>query len=195
MEGTRLDASIERLAASLGVLPEPVDRPVLVVVSGLPGTGKSHFCARLAERVPFAVLGSDALRKVLFSRPTYSTEESATLFAAIHRLIERLLAKGVRVILDATNLLEQHREPLYGIAARLGIKLLLVQVEAPPEVVYERMQRRQREADSRSDADWAVYQKMKGSVEKIRRPHYVVDTSQDITPVLDEIVREVSASQ
>jgi hypothetical protein len=42
-----------------------------------------------------------------------------------------------------------------------------------------------------SDADWSVYQKMKPSVEKIRRNHYAVDTSRDITPVLDKIFREV----
>jgi hypothetical protein len=32
---------------------------------------------------------------------------------------------------------------------------------------------------------------MKPTVEKIRRNHYAVDTSRDITPVLDKIVREV----
>ena len=42
-----------------------------------------------------------------------------------------------------------------------------------------------------SIADWAIYQKMKSSVQKIRRNHYSVDTSCNITPVLDKIVREV----
>jgi hypothetical protein len=32
---------------------------------------------------------------------------------------------------------------------------------------------------------------MKPSVQKISRNHYAVDTSRDITPVLDKIVREV----
>jgi predicted kinase len=41
-----------------------------------------------------------------------------------------------------------------------------------------------------SDADWTVYQEMKQMVEKIRRNHYAVDTSRDITPALDKIVRE-----
>ena len=44
--------------------------------------------------------------------------------------------------------------------------------------------------DSKSDADWVIYQRMKPLVQKIRRKHYAVDTSQDITPVLDKIIRE-----
>ncbi len=42
---------------------------------------------------------------------------------------------------------------------------------------------------SKSDADWAIYQRMKPSVQKIRRHHYAADTARDITPVLDKIVQ------
>ncbi len=96
-------------------------------------------------------------------------------------------------ILKECNLSEQHRERLYNIADRLNVKLVLVRVEAPPEVVYERLRSRVEVADTQgnSDADWAVYQRMKPTVEKIRRNHYAVDTSRDITPVVDKIVREV----
>ncbi len=51
MEDTQLAADVERLAESLGQLPEPVAEPVLVVVGGLPGSGKSYFCGKLAERL------------------------------------------------------------------------------------------------------------------------------------------------
>ena len=76
MEHTQLTADVERLAESLGQLPEPAAEPALVAVSGLPGTGKSYFCGKLAERLPLAVLESDSLRKVLFSPPAYSATES-----------------------------------------------------------------------------------------------------------------------
>ena len=179
------------MTESLGQLPEPVVKPTFVVVSGLPGTGKSYFCGKLAERLPFIILESDALRKVLFSPPSYSVEESAWLFQVIHRLIERLLEKGIPLILDATNLSEEHREYLYSIADHRGVKLVLVRVEAPPQVVYERLKRRMEGSESKSDADWAVYQRMKPLVDKIYRKHYAVDTSRDITPSLDKIVKEV----
>ncbi|MDP6782725.1 MAG: hypothetical protein QGG56_04015 [Dehalococcoidia bacterium] len=41
---------LDILRESLGTLPEPVANPPLVMVSGLPGTGKSYFCRYLLER-------------------------------------------------------------------------------------------------------------------------------------------------
>ncbi len=191
MENTQLVSDVERLSESLGQLPEPAAEPVLVVVSGLPATGKSYFSSRLAERLPLVILESDALRKTLFSSPSYSSKESSQLFRAIHLLVERLLKRGISLILDATNLSERYREYLYSIADRLDVKLVLVRVEAPPEVVRERLESRLENSGSKSDADWAVYRRMKSSVQKIHRNHYAVDTSRDITPVLDKIVKEV----
>ncbi|MBI2850653.1 MAG: ATP-binding protein [Chloroflexi bacterium] len=191
MESSRLAADVERLAESLGQLPEAAARPVFIVISGLPGTGKSYFSSKLAERLPLVILESDALRKVLFPAPDYSPEESQRLFQAVHLLIEKLLKKGISLILDATNLTEQHREYLYNIADRLRVKLILVRVEAPPGLVRRRLNSRFRDSWAKSDADWAIYRQMKTSVEKIRRKHYVVNTSRDITPILDKIVLDV----
>jgi len=191
---SQLVSDLQRLTDGLGELPEPVVKPAFVAVSGLPGTGKSYFCAKLAERLSFVILESDALRKTLFSPPSYSPEESARLFRILHRLIERLLKKGIPLILDATNLSERDRERLYNIADRIDARLILVRVEAPPELVYQRLKARSNGGNSgnSSDADWEVYRKMKPTVQKISRRHYAVDSSRDITPVLDKVVREAS---
>ncbi len=193
MEHAQLASDTQGLAGSLEQLPEPVVKPSFIVVSGLPGTGKSYFCRKLAERLPFIILESDALRKVLFPSPNYSSQESSRLFRACHHLIEGLLKRGIPLILDATNLSEQYREHLYSIADRLDIKLILIRVEAPPQLVHQRLTARREVVNpgNNSDADWTVYQRMKPSVQHIRRNHYAVDTSKDITPVIDKIVREV----
>ena len=192
MDAERVTSDVQELKKALSGLPEPVAKPALVIVSGLPGTGKSYFSRKLAERLPSAVIESDALRKQLFPTPTYSAEESHRLFNACHRLIEELLGKGVPVILDATNLVEHHREPLYRIARRLGAKLIIVRVEAPHELVRQRLQGRAEgiNREDKSDAGWSIYQRMRTRVERISRNYFAVDTSRDITPVIDKIVRE-----
>jgi predicted kinase len=194
MEDSRIVSDARLLTRDLGPLPDPEVSPAFIIVSGLPGTGKSYFCRQLAERLPFLVLESDSLRKSLFSSPTYSAAESSRLFRTIHCLIEELLSKGIPIILDATNLSERHRERLYNIAERLNARLILVRVEAPPDLVQARLKARseRKEIEHKSDADWTVYQKMKPTAQKIRRHHYAADTSRDITPVLDKIVREVN---
>ena len=192
MEETESISDVRQLTEKLGELPEPVARPFLIVVSGLPGTGKSYFCRQLAQRLPAVILESDSLRKALFPSPGYSAAESRRLFQVCHLLIERLLGKGIPVIFDATNLSEHNREYLYRIAERLGAKLVLVRVEAPPELVQARLKERALVSEASSDADWAVYQRMKPKSQQIRRRHYAVDTSRDITPVIGKIIREIN---
>ncbi len=143
MESTQLVSDVQRLTGSLGQLPEAMVEPVFIAVSGLPGTGKTYFCSQLAERLPFVILESDALRKVLFPSPRYSLQESSRLFQACHLLIDKLLRKGTPLIFDATNLSERYRERLYNIADHVEVKLILVRVEAPPQVVHERLKARQ----------------------------------------------------
>jgi predicted kinase len=194
MEPSQLNRDLSKLKESLGPLPEVTANPGFVVVSGLPGTGKTYLCGKLAEKQPFYTLESDALRKVLFPSPDYSPNESARLFGAIHSLIEWLLKNGVPVCFDATNLSEHKREYLYRIGDRAGARLVLVSVEAPPDVAYQRLQARKNGPvpDSKSDADWEIYRQMKPKAEKIRRNHFVVDTSLDITPVIDKIIHALN---
>lgn len=194
MEPATTNRDLLKLKESLGILPEAMAAPGFVVVSGLPGTGKSFFCRKLSEKYAFYIVESDALRKVLFPKPDYAPAESARLFTAIHSMIEWLLKRGIPVCFDATNLSERNREFLYRISDRAGARMILVSVEAPAEVAYQRLQSRRTAVvpESQSDADWEVHRQMRPKVEKIMRNHLVVDTSRDITPVIDKIIRALN---
>lgn len=190
----QLEEDVAKLKDSLGQLPEPMVNPPFIIVSGLPGTGKSFFCRKLVSRFPACIVESDAMRKTLFPSPQYSAVENSRLFAACHALIQQLLISGIPVVFDATNLSEHHRERLYHIADRTGAQLFLIRVVAPPSVTYERLQARKERRDpaDKSDADWEVYKRMSQKADKIWRNHFVVDTSRDIAPALDKIVRALA---
>jgi predicted kinase len=166
----------------------------LILVSGLPGTGKSYFSRKLAERLTCTILESDAVRKELFSLPAYSPAESTSVFKTIYRRMEELLGAGNSVILDATNLTEKHRREAYNSAVKTGARLIIVQVEAPPQLVKERLKDRAARPGihDRSDADWNVYQRMKPTAEKIQKHYISVDTSRDINPALEKILQEIN---
>lgn len=129
------------MAGSLESLA-PESRPVFIIIIGLPGTGKTFFVKRLTEHLPYIVLESDATRKKLFPHPTYSPKESGALFRTIHVIIGELLHKGISVILDATNLSEKNRRPLYRIAEGANARLILVHVEAPEGLIRKRLKAR-----------------------------------------------------
>lgn len=191
-----LEADVQHIMAALEPLPEPSPAPALVVLIGLPGAGKSTFAARLRERVPAAVLESDALRKRLFGQPSYTLEESRRLFRAIHAAIDRLLGRRISAILDATNLTEYARRPLYRLAERHGARLILVRLQAPPPVVEERLAARARGlgGPTASDADVTVYRRMRRRVRPVPREHLDVDTSRDIEPAVAAVAGAMEAS-
>lgn len=167
-------------------------RAALAVLVGLPATGKTRLAEELRSRTGAVVLESDALRRLLFPRRTYSAEESRWLFAAIHRATEQLLADGVSVILDATNLVRAERSPLYDSAERAGASLVIVHVTAPGRVARQRLTRRESAGTSRSEADIRVYERMRLRADEIRRPHHVVDASQETAPALAAIAKEMT---
>ena len=47
---------------------------MVVIVFGLPGSGKSYFASRLAKKLEADYISSDQVRKKLFTRPDYSEE-------------------------------------------------------------------------------------------------------------------------
>ena len=192
--GEKISSDTRRLLNSLGDdLPTPVPHPVLVVLNGLPGTGKSYFARRLTDRVPLVVLESDALRKVLVRSPSYTAQESARLFRALHEMIDLLLARDIPVLLDATTTRETHREQLYEIAHRHGARAVPVLLDAPEATVRQRMDLRMAGNPRRdsSDADWQVYRRLLAAWEPMGREHLVVDTSRDIRSAVDDLTREI----
>jgi predicted kinase len=180
-----LARDVETIEGTLGPLPPPRAVPLLVALSGLPGSGKSHLARRLKEAAPFVHLESDALRRRIFERPAYTQGESEQLFRAVYWVAERLLARGLNTIVDATNLRESHRETLANMARRQGADLALVSLTAPEVVLRERLQAR--EAAGSEEAGLAVYERLLAEVEPPALPHLSIDSSQDMGPYVEQI--------
>jgi predicted kinase len=189
------EQDVARILASLGPLPPPRRRPALVVLSGLPGSGKSTIAHELRQRVSAAVLQSDRVRKLLIPVPDYSTDESARVFGAIHATLERLLADGIPAILDATTLEQRQRAPLARIAERTGARLILVWVQASEREVRRRLAARHaggRAGYDVSDAGAEVYEMMRGRVEPIRGRHMTINTDRDYAPAVASLAQLIT---
>jgi predicted kinase len=149
----------------------------VILLSGLPGVGKSTFARALGAATDAIILESDRLRALLFEAPVHSPRESGILFRAIRSAAACLLKERHAVIIDATNLSETDRRPFYELADSSGAPLFVVALDAPQETIEGRLARRLLESDGCSYADIDVYHRMRGRVEPISREHMRVDTS------------------
>jgi aminoglycoside phosphotransferase family enzyme/predicted kinase len=143
-------------------------RPCLVLVGGLPGTGKSTLAQGLAERADFRVIRSDLVRKELaglsageparspFEKGIYAPAWSERTYAECLCQAEKLLFDGKRVIVDASFGEEKRRQAFLQTAARLAVPVVFLLCQADQEVARRRLVCRR---DDASDADWSVYRK------------------------------------
>ena len=186
-----LDQAVAKVEERLANTEETTAWPVLIMLCGLPATGKSYLARRLVERVPFVIVETDFVRKTLFPTPTYSAQESGLVHRVCHALMEKLLRRGARVIFDATNLAELHREKVYRLARSAAANLVIVQTVAPEAVVRERLEKRKvaRDSDDISDATWAIYKRMASDQQPIGHPHLIIDTSGDLGEAVNKILR------
>ena len=193
MEGRDLSADAAFIERSVTAGAQPLDGPYLIMLSGLPGTGKSFLAQKLQERLPAAVVESDAVRAILFQPVSFSAGESEWVFDVCHATIERLLRRGIGTIMDATNLQERHRERVYDIAEQCDASLFIVRVDAPPRVVRERLEQRLAMAGPQGPyaADWEVYRRMRYTKERIGRDHFYVDTSKGTEEAVVSVVDAV----
>jgi aminoglycoside phosphotransferase family enzyme/predicted kinase len=153
---------------ALGELEGSNRRPCLVLVGGLPGTGKSTLARGLAEQAGFCLIRSDVVRKELaglrdsgqmsayFGEGIYSAEWTERTYAECLRRAEALLFEGKRVLVDASFREEKRRRTFLEAATGWGVPGVLLLCKADAETVRARLQGRRNDA---SDANWCVYEK------------------------------------
>ncbi len=154
---------------ALGRLEAPRRRPALVLVGGLPGTGKSTLAHTLAERANFTVIDTDVVRKELagidphtsgraaFGQGIYTAEWSAKTYAECLRRAQARLQVGERVIVDATFTSEARRAIFLECARHYGVPGLFLVCETSSDTAQARLDARTGDV---SDAGWDIYRKM-----------------------------------
>jgi uncharacterized protein len=139
--------------------------PFLLAVGGLSGSGKSSLAFELAPgvgAVPGAVvLRSDEIRKELAGVPAharlpqagYSESMSRQVYGELSRRAAAVLEAGHGVIADAVFARPEDRESIARTAEQLSVPFAGVWLDAPEQVLVERVRARRGDA---SDADVAV---------------------------------------
>ena len=122
-------------------MPESRARPALVIVCGLPGSGKSTH-ARLLQGTLAAVRFSPDEWMDALALNLYDEAARAKIEALQWKLAQELLALGVNVIIEWGTWGRSERDALRLGARAFGAVVELHYLSAPPDVLFERIQAR-----------------------------------------------------
>jgi predicted kinase len=156
----------------------------LVVLAGLPGTGKSTVARELARRLGAPLLDKDRVRAALFAPAEieYGREQDDLVMSCIHRAVEFHAGRGrvPAVVLDGRTYSRRDQvEELRGLAARLGTPLALIECSAAPELVRARLQRDaalgSHPAGNRS---FELHERLRAGADPIEGPKLVLATDE-----------------
>lgn len=152
---------------------------MLIMVRGLPGTGKSTLARAIAERTGFVHIMSDVVRKELagrepgergfegFAKGIYSESFTERTYLEMAQRAKRYLKQGRSCVVDATFSKRRQLSTVMDAASLSGAKVCVVECAASDALVKARLDKRCLEAGNVSDADWRIYLGKKASFEKI----------------------------
>lgn len=170
--------------------PQP---PLLILMRGVSGSGKSTVARELAAHLPAIHVRSDIERKRLFGLAPLAQSKSGlgsglyTADATLHTyerlkdIAQRVLDAGFSVVLDATFLKHSQRAKF----ETMGNPCLILACEAPVEVLRARVAQRQAAQTDAAEADLAVLEKQLATHEALseaeRAQTIMLDTLQPIS--------------
>lgn len=123
-------------------VPEPVfEKPVGVVMVGIPASGKTTLTKKLADKFPLTVVSEENMTSFLSPRATLLERNSVGVFQLATKTIEFLIRKGKASIYDANIKTREQRALLKKVIEEWGGTYLLVYLDCPKETCYQRLQK------------------------------------------------------
>ena len=144
------------------------ESPVLIIMQGVSGSGKSWLAEQIINRYQIINLRSDVERK----RVELQGEKSDELYSAASRnkiyqhllsLAKDILQANYSVLIDATFLEQQQRTLFLQLAEQCKVPFIIIHTEADQATLFERIHKRSVQADNVSDATQAVLKSQQSS--------------------------------
>ncbi len=170
-----------------------LEKPALVLMAGLTGTGKSVRAYSLAPRTGAEIIRTDILRKEMlhmapaekhyeaFGTGIYREEVTRKTYDKAIELASQKLTEGKSIIIDASYRSRADRQRALAAAERLKADFFIIECTCPENIIRKRLDMRTSDKAEASDGRWEIYLAQKEAFERITEmpedSHIIIDTS------------------
>ena len=161
---------------------------MIIIVFGLPGSGKSYFASRLAMQLEAAYVNSDELRMEMIADRTYTEAEKNKVYDAMLMAMSEAVEAKKPIVLDATFYKKSIRRKFEHKARHLGEKIIYIEVTAPEAIIEDRL----KIPRTYSEADYDVYLRIRNIAEPLKADHLIlVSSNNNIVSMLHEAIQYI----
>ena len=166
-------------------------KPLLVVVSGLPGVGKSALSEELARRLGATLLSVDPIEAALWQSGIGRNQPTGiAAYVVAGALAEEQLKIGRPVLIDAVSPVEESRAGWRAIARRRNARLAVVVVTCTDENLHrQRIEARVRDISGMPEVTWDRVQERRREYQPWRDPHLTIDSVLPVAEMADAAMR------
>lgn len=179
------------------------ERPLVIVVGGLMGTGKSTLAMALATTLGIDAIQTDAVRREIlgasdkpaeYGQGNYARESRALVYRELFRRAAEPLSDGLSIVLDGTFLSRRTIEEAQTLAHRHEAELLVVRCVCSEKIVRQRIAARAASAESLSEARPELLAAQQAEVEAPPQgvPVLEVDTTEPLAEQLSQVIRSLA---
>lgn len=152
-------------------------KPLLILLYGYPGAGKTYFARQLAQHFQAAHVHGDRIRGELFEKPRHDKEENEVITQLMDYMSGEFLSAGLSVIYDVNAMRVAQRRLLRELARKAHAHPVLIWLQIDTDSSYNRLNTRdRRRADDKyaGPADRATFERIAGSMQNPQNEEYIV---------------------
>ncbi len=169
-----------------------MDKPaILLMIVGLPASGKTTVAQAYAKRYGAVHLNSDRVRAELVLRGRYDDAAKQCVYDELLARAQAALSAGSDVVVDSVLHREAARKPFRQVAAQSGARCFWVHLRIEAATARERLAHPRPD----SEASWEVYETLRAQWEALPYPH--LELQADAMPVeaLTDAIHQYVAAQ
>lgn len=113
--------------------------PLVILLVGLPSSGKSELVKELSQKFPLAILSEENMLKFLAPNISFFERSEEKILSLATRTMEKLIVRRVSSVFDHSIKKREYRDYIRKRIESLGGKSVLIHINIPKEDAYKRV--------------------------------------------------------
>jgi len=168
----------------------------VIVISGLPGSGKSTVAEGVAEKLKLPIFSVDPIESsIVKSGLKRSFETGLAAYLVAGALAAEQLSLGLSVIIDAVNPVREARDMWHNLSDKHNSRLIIIECVLNGDLHKERLESRVRNMHGIPEVTWSDVENRRNQYLEWKEERLVLDTSESKEDNLGKALKYIKTAE